>query len=103
MCRLIRISLQVTTPLVLIQRDHVPGCIEAGLFDHGSFNTGKFARTFYEFLALLLHFHLQLIEGGRMNFPLRIPFGMRQPFTLILPKHPIWPFHSGEHSQAVTI
>ncbi len=38
-----------------------------------------------------------------MNFPLRIPFGMRQPFPLILPKDPIRPFHSGEHSEAVTI
>ncbi len=38
-----------------------------------------------------------------MHFALRIAFWMCKPFLLILSKHPIWPFHSGKHSEAVPI
>lgn len=88
------------TPLVLIQRDHIPRRVHAWLIDDGSLSTGKFARAFYEVLTLLLHLYLQLIEGGRLDFSLRMAFGMRQPFPLLLSKDPIWSFHSGEHSRA---
>lgn len=103
MCRLIRISLQVPTPLLLIQRDHIPWCIQARLIDYGSLDTWNLARTCCEVLTQLLNLIPQLLEGDCLNFPLRVAFGMRKPFALILPKYPIWSFHSGEHSEAVTI
>lgn len=103
MYRLIRVSLQIATPLFLIQRDHKPWCVHAWVFDHWSLNTGKFTSRFHKFLALLLNFQFQLLKGSRMHFSLRIALGVRNPFTLLLPIYPIWSFHSREHSQAVTI
>ena len=102
LCRLIRVSLQIPSPLLLIQRDHIPWCVHTWLVDHGSLNTGKFTRRFHKVLALLLNFQLQLLKGSRLHFSLRIAFGVGKPFTLLLPIYPIWSFHSGEHSQAIT-
>ena len=103
LCRLIGVSLQIATPLLLVQRDDTPRQIHAWSFWHRSSNTRKFTRCFDEFPALLLNFQLQLLEGSRLNFSLRIAFRMCKPLILLLPIYPIWLFHSGEHSQAVTI